>query len=258
MSPRKLAALALALALAGSALAQAEVTQRGQLRVSFQGSLIPHRLPRHGAAPIRVTVGAKIATANGSVPPQLRAIAIAINRHGRFAPDGLPVCSLRAIQPATTAAALRSCRRSLVGEGSFSARVLLPGQAPFPSRGKVFAFNGSFRGRPAILAHVYGTQPAPTSYTLPFVVRAIRGTYGTLLRASLPQVTSNAGYITGLSMTLGRTFRDHGRVRSYLSAGCPAPKGLPGAVFPFAKANFAFAGERELSSVLTRSCKVRG
>lgn len=235
-----------------------EVTQRGNLRVSFHGRLTPHALPRSGAAPVKVSVGAKIATTNGSNPPQLRKITIAINRNGRFDPAGLPVCSLEQIQPTTTADALAACRASLVGEGSFSAKVLLPQQAPFPSEGKVFAFNGTYKGKPAILAHVYGPEPIPTSYTIPFSIGAAKGTFGTVLRASLPQVTSEWGYVTGLQITLGRTFSSHGKKRSYLSAGCPAPKGFPGAVFPFAKASFAFGGRGTLTSVLNRSCGARG
>jgi hypothetical protein len=48
------------------------------------------------------------------------------------------------------------------------------------------------------------------------------------------------------------------QVPSYLSAGCPAPKGFPGAVFPFAKASFAFAKQPSLNSTLTRSCGAEG
>jgi hypothetical protein len=251
--------LATALLVLGlCALAQAEIQQKGDLRVSFDGKLTPHALPRQGTAPVKVSVGAKIATTNGSNPPQLRKITIAINRNGRFEPRGLPFCSLRDIQPSTTADALAACRSSLIGEGSFSAKVLLPQQAPFPSEGKVYAFNGTYNGKLAILAHVYGTQPVPTSYTIPFAIGSAKGTFGTVLSASLPQVTSEWGYVTGLSITLGRTFSYHGKRRSYLSAGCPAPKGFPGASFPFAKASFAFKGKGTLSSILNRSCGARG
>jgi hypothetical protein len=124
--------------------------------------------------------------------------------------------------------------------------------------GRIFAFNGIFKGRPAILAHVFGSHPTPTSYTLPFTIRPAKGTYGTILTASLPQVTSHWGYVTGIQMTLGRSFRSHGRAQSYLSASCPAPASFPGATFPFARASFAFAGGWRLSSTLTRSCRVRG
>ena len=168
------AALAL-LALAG--LTEAEVVQRGQLRVSFDGRLTPRALPRQGAAPVRVAVDAKFAATDGGTPPQLRQIAIAINRYGRFSPQGLPICRLREIQPSTTANALAACRSSLVGEGRFSAKVLLGQQSPFPADGKVLAFNGVLHGRPAILAHVYGTEPVPTSFTLPFALEPAKGTY---------------------------------------------------------------------------------
>jgi hypothetical protein len=241
-----------------AALAQAETVQRGQLRVSFQGALSPHTLPRSSEAPIRVSVAAKIAAAGKKVPPQLRRMSIAINRYGILDTKGLPICRLDQIQPATTEDALAACRRSMIGEGTFSAEVLLKGQAPFPSRGKVYAFNGELNGKPAILAHVYGTQPAPTSYTLPFVIAQGKGTFGTTLVASLPQVTSNSGYVTGLSLKLGKTYSAGGRRHSYLSASCPAPKGFPGATFPFAKASFGFQGGQKISSTLTRSCKARG
>ena len=245
------------LALALVSLAQAEVVQRGKVRVTFDGKLTPHALPRSEAAPVKVAVEAKIAATNGATPPQLRQMTIAINRNGRLDSTGLPVCQFKQIQPTTSADSLTACRRSLVGEGRFSAKVLFSQQAPFPSQGKVLAFNGSFHGHPAILAHVYGTDPVPTSFTLPFLITRSKGTFGTVLSASLPAVTANSGYVTGLSMTLGRSFSARGKKRSYLSASCPAPKGFPGAVFPFARASFGF-GKKTLTSTLTRSCGVRG
>jgi hypothetical protein len=248
-------AVLLCLGLGG--LAQAEVVQRGNVRITFEGRLSPHTLPRSGSAPVRVSVGTGVASTNGTAPPQLRRISIAINRNGHFEPKGLPVCALHEIQPSTTADALAACRNSLVGEGSFSANVLFSQQAPYPSAGKLYAFNSKLHGRPAILAHVYGTQPIPTSFTLLFELKPSKGTFGTVLTASLPQVTGDAGYITGLQLNLGRNFSFHGQRRSYLSAGCPAPKGFPGATFAFARATFAFA-KQTLTKTLTRSCGARG
>lgn len=242
------------LALAGGA--RADVIQRGNLRVSFDGNIAPKRLPRSRAVPVRVTVEARVAAVKAATPPQLRRISLAINRYGHFDPRGLPTCRVRDIQPSTTAKALEACGSSLVGKGSFSAKVVLGRQVPFPASGKLYAFNGTFEGRRAILAHVYGTEPVPTSFTLPFLVEPSKGTFGTVLRASLPEATGASGYVTGLSLTLGRTFRSHGEVHSYLSASCPAPKGFPGATFPFAKASFRFPG-RTVSATLTRGCKVR-
>jgi hypothetical protein len=232
-----------------------EVEQKGQVRVSVNGKLTPHKLPRHGAAPVRVAVGVRVAAVGGGPPPQLRKFAIAINRHGHFDPAALPRCPLREIQPSTTSGAMKACRRSLVGEGFFSANVLLPEQSPFPSAGKVVAFNGSFDGHPAILAHVYGTRPVPTSYTIPFEITPLKGTFGTLLSAPLPRSTSQWGYVTGISLNLNPT-TGHGQ--TYLSAGCPAPKGFSAATFPFARVTLSFVGQPSLGTTITRSCTARG
>lgn len=236
------------------AASASEVSQSGGVRVSFHGSLAPRALPRHGSKPVVASVGAKIVPLSDSAPTQLRRIEIAVNRNGYFAPGSLPVCHVAEIQPATTSAALASCRRSLVGEGTFSARVLLPEQAPFPSTGKVYAFNGRWHGHPAILAHVYGTEPLPVSYTLPFQLLPQSGTFGTILRASLPAVTGGSGYITGLSLAFGRG----ARARGYVRAGCPAPAGFRSVSFPFARVDFAFAGGPKVGSTLTRTCKAEG
>jgi len=239
------------------ATAQAEVVQQGGLRVRFDGQLTPKTLPRQGSAPVRVAVATEISAREGKTPPRLRSLTLAINRYGRIDPNLVPKCKLRDIQPATTENALAACRGSLIGRGSFRAEVLLSRQAPFPSAGPLYAFNGIVDGRPAILAHVYGEKPVPTSFTLVFRVRESRGTYGTLLRASLPEVTGNSGYITGLSLNLGKTVRRQGRSRSYLSASCPAPRSSRSAVFPFAKATLDF-GRKRIDSTLIRTCKVRG
>ena len=239
--------------LALGSWAGAEVVQNGSVRVAFKGSLTPNALPRAGEAPVHVAVGAKITALKASSPPRLEKISIAINSAGHFSPGAFPVCTVRDIQPSTTENALKACGSSLVGTGSFAAKVLLPQQASFPAGGKLYAFNGVYDGRPAILAHVYGTEPVPTSFTLPFVMASRKGELGTVLTASLAEVTGDAGYITELSLNLGATKGS----KSYLSADCPAPKGFPGAIFTFARATFRFA-RANIVSTLTRDCKVRG
>jgi hypothetical protein len=185
-------------------------------------------------------------------------MTIAINSHGAIDTRGLPVCPLDEIQPATNADALAACRRSLVGEGTFSADATFEGQDPKPSRGKLYAFNGRLNGRRAILAHVYGSLPGLTSYTIPFVVHRSKGTFGIVLKATLPQVTKGGGQITGICLDLGKSYSHLGTTHHYLSASCPAPEGVPRAVYPFAKASFGFAGGRTLTAIQSLSCRVRG
>lgn len=241
-----------------SPITSAEVSQKDGVRVSVTGSMSPTKLPRQGTAPIAVSVAGKITTTKATALPKLAKIAIAINRHGKLDRAGLPLCRYGHINPSTTQEAIAACKSSLIGEGTFSADVRIPEQSPFPSVGKVLAFNGRLRGKPAIFAHIYGTKPVPTSYVLPFSITETKGTYGTLLEASLPQITGEWGYVTGISLKLDRDFSSHGKKRSYLAAGCPAPEGFGKATFPLAKTTFAFAGGLALSSTLNRTCKVAG
>lgn len=232
--------------------------QKDHVRVSVTGKLAPKRLPRHGAAPVKIAIGGHItATEKGSLP-QLKTVTFAFNRAGKLDLRGLPRCRLGKIDPSTTQAALLACGPSLIGEGHFSADVRFPEQSPFPSDGKVLAFNGVLRGRPTIFAHIYGTKPVPTSYVLPLQIKRGRGTFATVLHASLPQATGSWGYVTGLELKLGRTWSFHGQRRSFLSAGCPAPAGFPGATFPLVRASFDFGAGKDLTTTLNRSCKATG
>lgn len=241
--------LAAAVAFAGvGPMAGAEVAQKRGVRIKIDGSLTPIKLPRRGTAPVAVSIATHISTAKKGDLPKLERIAIAINSHGEIHNRGIPLCRLGHIDPSTTAEALAACRSSLIGEGRFTADVRIPEQSPFPSEGKLLAFNGRLRGEPAIFAHIYGTKPVPTSYVLPFMIGKSRGTYGTLLTASLPRVTGEWGYVTGVKLVLQRRF---------VSAGCPAPAGFPGVVFPLMRTSFGFAGGLALQTTLTRSCKVR-
>jgi hypothetical protein len=244
------------IALAGlcAQRSDAELAAAGNLRVSFSGELKPRVLPRAKAAPISVRIGGRIFTTDKSDPPSLERIEIALNRDGRIDPKALPSCTAERIQPATTETALRVCGAAKVGEGSFSAAVAIPGQAPFPSRGDVTAFNGREHGRPVILLHIFGTEPVPTSLTVPLRITRGKGQFGTVLRGDLPSVDSNVGFVTGISLRLGGGRRS----RPYLAAGCPALDGSSLAVFSLARVSFAFAGTKTLRSTLLRSCRAIG
>jgi hypothetical protein len=234
-----------------------EVSQKGTLRVAVSGRFAPKRLPRKGVAPIAVTVGGQITTTDQSPAPQLKSIAIEINRRGRLDYTGLPVCPYDRIQPASSQRALSACRSSLVGEGSFEAEITLASQEPYPTRGKLLVFNGKSKGKPVLFGQIYSPRPFATSFVIVFAIsEGRRGTWGTELSAEMPMAMRAWGNLTGIEMQLSRRYRYGGERRSYLSAGCPAPEGFGQAVFPLARASFGFAGGRTLSSTLTRICRV--
>jgi hypothetical protein len=143
----------------------------------------------------------------------------------------------------------------VVGKGAFTAHVLLPEQSPFPSRGEALAFNGVFHGEHVVYVQIYGTTPLPQSQVLVFHLGSTTGQYKLTMTADLPQVAANWGYVSGLSLKLGRTFTYKGKQHGFLSAGCPAPPGFPGAVFPMARATFSFDNGVAVPVTTTGHCK---
>jgi hypothetical protein len=257
---RRIGVLAAAVAVLAScsSLAHAELTERGDLFINFDGGIVPGALPRDVRAPISVRISGTVRTLSGERPPALRGMSVAINRGGRLDAHGLPVCHRQEIEPSSTAEALARCRSALVGTGDYEADVAFPEQSAFLSSGRVLAFNSVVDGKRAILAHVYDANPVPITRIVVFHIRERGGTYGTVLSASLSEAENRWGYLTHISLDLHREFVYRGQRRSYLSAACDAPAGFPGATFPFAHASMSFADGRRLSSTLTRSCKVRG
>jgi hypothetical protein len=248
-----------ALLLAGAALAQAEISQKGNLQVKVSGELAPKRLPRQAAAPVSVSVGGQISTTDESPPPQLKELRIEINRHGRLDYQDLAVCEESEIHPASTQRALSACRSSLVGKGRFWANIVLAGQAPYPTQGRLLVFNGRQKGKPVLLGQIYAPHPFATSFVIPFELKQIpKGSFGTAMVASLPKALGSWGYVTAISLTLSRRYTYQGHRHSYLSAACPAPKGFGSASFPLIRTTFSFAGKKSITETLTRHCGVRG
>jgi hypothetical protein len=258
MKPVWVAVVALLALASGAAVAKGELAQDGNLIVGFDGGIAPRSLPRHGTAPVRVSVETSVRTTDGTdPPPQLRAITIRINRKGRVFDRGLPTCRVREIQPTTIRAARRICGGAIVGRGNVGVRVHLENQPPFAFEGPLLVFNAESSGRGRrLLAQVYGTRP-PSAFVLTFRVLSRPGRFGTTIRTVLPAAAQEWAYVTHFEMRLKRTYLYEGKRRSFVSAGCPAPAGFPGAVFPFARGTFEFADGRSVTSTLIRDCKVR-
>jgi hypothetical protein len=250
--------LVAALLVGGPAGAPAEVIQQGALRVGVEGGISPRALPRSDSAPVSVAIAAHVSTTNGSEPPQLRRLQIEVNREGHFDLEGLPVCAYGAIQPASSARALAACRGALVGRGSFEADIDPSGEQPYPTHGELLVFNGRRDGHPVLFGQIYAPHPFATSFVIVFTIRAkSQGRFGTVLSASLPRALGGWGNLTGIRMTLSRRYSFHGVRRSFLSAGCPAPKGFPGAIFPLMQARFSFANGQGPHVTVTKSCRAK-
>ncbi len=261
---RRRAALAAVVAVvAVGALALASTSQavrviKGNLSVTFEGTITPSKLPRTGTAPVGVQMGGKIKSLEpGVTPPKLETIVLEINRHGKLQNKGLATCSLGKLRSISSEGAKRACGNSLIGSGSVTSRVTLPDQPTFSSIGKLQAFNGRSHGHPAIFAQVASGAPLPLTYVIIFEVKKKGGTFATQLVGTMPPIASEYGFISAFNLLLRRQYSFHGEKLSYASAGCPAPDGFTQVQFPFAKASFKFADGRNLSSKLVRKCTVR-
>ncbi|HET8814362.1 MAG TPA: hypothetical protein VFM51_05330 [Solirubrobacterales bacterium] len=250
-------ALVAAMGALGATVAQAELTERGDLFVRFDGDLNPEALPRHARAPISVYVSGTVKTLSGKRPPAMRQITIAINRGGTLDTRGLPVCRRQQLEAKDRRQALSACGSALVGRGRYVAALALPDQKTVWAKGRLLAFNAVVDGRRAIFAHVYDDEPVPVSRVFVFRIRHTRGTFGTVFTGHFPASLNRHGYIRQISLNLRRTYVYRGRRHSYLGAECAAPAGFSVGIFPFARVGMAFEDGRRLASTLIRTCKVR-
>jgi hypothetical protein len=253
-----ISAVLLLAALIAAAAAHGELSQKGNLRVSFDSQVAPRVLPRDRPAPISVSLDGKVGTVDGTAPPALREISVAVNRAGLVFVKGLPRCKAAELQQTDTEAALAACRGALVGHGSFAAHVDFPGELQIPAHGTVLAFNSGSSKHPEMVLHLYGSNPVRATFVLPFKIsHRSQGKFGNVFSTRIPKIASNLGYVTDLNLTLGRKYRYAGKRRSFLSASCAAPAGFTGAVFELAKATFTFSDNRQLTTGVARDCRVR-
>lgn len=256
---RRLAiAAVLLICLPAGVAAARQFVQQGTLRVAFEAKLLPHALPRERNAPVIVHLAGAIRTTDGSAPPQLREISIAMNRAGVVSAKGLPSCQAPQLQQTSTEAALAVCRGALVGRGHFAANVDFSGSPVFPARGTVLVFNSSTRNRPGLLLHLYGSSPVRAAFVLPFrIARKSEGKFGTVFTTHIPRIASDKGYVTDIDLTIGRKYNYQGSQRSFISASCAAPAGFTVVPYELARATFTFASDQKLTSRLPGDCKVR-
>jgi len=214
-------------------------------------------LPRDRDAPVSVLIGGSVSSVNGGRPPGLREISIAVNRYSKLYTRGLPRCEPGILQSTSTDEALERCRPALVGTGRFGAIVDFSNDQ-FPVQGRILAFNSGSPRHPQLILHIYNANPAKTTIVLRFAItHPKKGDFGTVFTARIPEIASDLGYVTDLSLHFDRQYRYRGKPRSFLSARCAAPAGFGGGPFAFARGKFKFANGQRLSTTLTRVCQVR-
>lgn len=244
------------LSLSWGATSNGEIAQKDNLRVTFNAGFAPKDLPRERPAPVKVEIHGAIATTDGSHPPALRRLEVAIHRSGRLFTRGLPRCSAPMLQSTSGKEALARCAPARVGSGSFRADVTLGREVS--ATGEILAFNSRQAGQPSLLLHLSIAVPVRFTLVVPLRIgHREEGQFGTVLRARIPKLGGGLGSVTRIDLEISRRYSFGGKRRSYVSAACGAPAGLPGGIFTFARGSFRFEGHREVEISVVRDCLVR-
>jgi hypothetical protein len=250
-----LAAVLIAVLAAGYAAATR--TQVGHVVVSLDASFSPRRVPRQRLAPVSISFAGSLATDDRSPLPRLRGLELALaSGSSRLDTRGLHVCPRRLLRGSTIRHGRALCRRAIVGQGSLSSEVYLPGQSPFSAQASVLAFNGGGRGpRAAVWLLAYSPSP-PVSFVLPVFIRHRSGPLATTLTGQVPRSLGPWPHLSAFQLTFARRFAYRGSLHSYLSASCPVPPRFTGGLLPFARARYFFNGGLSVTTSVNRSCHV--
>jgi len=254
---RIVAGAALVTLVLGVGFARGLPIQKEGIRVRANAEFAPRTLPGNRLAPVTVQVGGRIEAVDGSAPPVLAKLSIAINRASRISVAGLPTCTAARLQQTTSHAALASCRPALVGNGSFAADVDFPEDHTVSVSGRALAFNARVGKRPGILLHFYVSSPVKAALILPLTITHRKGELGTVLSAHVPTLAAGLGHITELHLKLGRRYSYRGERRGFLNARCAAPPGFTGGPFQLAELSLDFVGGKHVDGTIERACRVR-
>ncbi|HEY1285596.1 MAG TPA: hypothetical protein VGF04_05865 [Solirubrobacterales bacterium] len=263
MRPRAKLALTLttsALAIAVvmfTASAVAERSQEGNLIVSLDGGISPRALPRDHVAPVAVHLAGGIHTSDSSPLPRVDRLKLELAWRGILSTRGLPECPQGRLRGADSRQAAAACHGALVGSGQLYAKIFVPNQAPFGIHARLLAFNGHTAvGRHAVLIHAFTKDP-PIAFVIPFSIRRQKGTFRTVLVATIKRAVGTWPHVGSFRIDVSRTFRWHGEEHSYLSASCPVPRRFTAGFLSFARATYTFADGDELTTESVRSCRAR-
>lgn len=216
-------AVALAVTVAGAAVAKKIVVQQGNLKLTVDGKFSPTKLPKSKLAPIQLDVSGKIETLDGTHPPALREFVVETDKNGTINAKGLPVCTAAKLNSRDTNAAIKACPKAIVGKGKTDVEIAFPEQAPIVAHSQLIAFNGGVKGGvTTIFVHAFLTVPVPAAVVTTVKVSKVHnGRYGTKSVATVPVIAGGSGSPINFSLHIGRNFTYKGKKQSYLLAKCP-------------------------------------
>lgn len=214
--------LAAAALLIGAASAYAIRAEIGKTVVSATAELRPRSLPAKGGAPVTLKTTTRINTKDGSLPPALKTLTFELDKNGFVETKGLPTCSLAKLEVTTPQQARSRCAKALVGQGTGTARVQMPGSGVVKMTSPLSFFNAPpTGGKPTIIAHAYETIPKANTLLVPIVIEKVNhGRYGFRAEVELPEIAEGFGSPILAKGKIGVTYKRGGKEVGFLNARC--------------------------------------
>lgn len=215
--------VALALLVAGSALAEPHVFRVGNLILTDNGGISPTKLPKQRQVPVTATLRASVTTVDGSHLPAAREVLIDVDKNIHVNAEGLPICKDGQLEARDAKAARRICGKAIVGTGSGLVEIAFPEQKPIMVSSPLTMFNGGVEGdEMTIFVHAFITVPVPAAIVTTVKITQIpRGPYGIHTVSKIPVIAGGAGSVTKFNLRVGRKFTYKGEKKSFLTASCP-------------------------------------
>jgi hypothetical protein len=212
-----LAAVALVAFAAVAIAAKPTVIRMGNLILTVNGDFAPKKLSKTKLTPVKLNVNGNIKTADGTHPPALREVVVDFDKNAANDVAGLPVCTQGKLVATDTTTAKKSCKGSIVGEGSTKVAVEFPEQAKFFAKGPLVFFNGGKKGgKITLFIHAYVAVPAPTALiTTVTITKQRSGRYGLHTVSKVPVIAGGSGSVIDFDFTINKNLGD------YAMAKCP-------------------------------------
>ena len=185
--------MAMGVAGVASALKLTTTTVRaGNLQVTFGGGIHQRTLPKHRFEAFKHTIFGTIKTTDGTHPSAFRELVLDVDKDVKINTKGFPVCRAGQLEARDTKSAKRVCGKTIVGEGSATAEIAFPEQAPIKVLSPLLVFNGGERGgKITLLVHTFITVPAPAAIVTTVTVQR-KGT-GVHAIAKIPVIAGGSG-----------------------------------------------------------------
>jgi hypothetical protein len=217
-----------AVGIAAAAGGEGPVTVRvGSLELTSNVDFNPKVGSRTKQTPLEITTAGEIREVDGSHPPAVRELIFEVDKEAEFHTKGIPACRSGRLQATDTAAALKACKSSLIGEGTVVAQVAFAEQRPINITSQLLLFNGPEKdGKTTWYAHAYLSDPISAAVVTTVTISKInRGRFGSLIVVKIPQVAGGAGSGVSYDLEIFKFVKGGNQQINPISGRCADGKG---------------------------------